>query len=66
MRKDYNKFSDEDLDKKIKELNLSLQKSFYNDAPKNKHFQRNSKKEIARIKTEQSRRLNNESRNLDY
>ena len=56
MKKDYGKLSDEELIEKIKEFNLSLQKSFFAHAPKNIHFQRNLKKEIARIKTEQSRR----------
>ena len=62
MKKDYKKLSDKELIEKIKEFNFSLQKSFYNLAPKNKHFQRNLKKEIAKIKTEQSRRKNDYKR----
>lgn len=56
--KEYKRLTDEKLDEKVKELNFSLQRSFYNHASKNIHFQRNVKKEIARIKTEQTRRKN--------
>ncbi len=59
MKQDYSKYADKELKDLLKDLNFQLVQSYTSlvEGKKKRYNTKNIKKEIARIKTEQTRRL---------